>query len=161
MGTIDLSRLRIGDGVIRDYTRTEFKSSDLIKSLLTFSEEHFRGIFSIEVLNNESGIITISPDGLAFFLKMLLFRVYGRTEVRATINCERRVMHVTFDLGGADIDTSGLFEIAEKSGFEVTVLGDGQFMLDTEVKRTNVLKVYAGDVDAFLRYLYAAFFINE
>ena len=70
-------------------------------------------------------------------------------------------MHVTFDLCGIDIDTAGLFEIAENSGFAVTVLGDSVFRLTTEVKRTSTLKVYASDAEAFLRYLYATFFINE
>lgn len=159
MGTIDLSRLRIGNGVISDYSRVELKSSDLIKSLRTFADEHFRGIFSAEVLDNDSGILTICPDGLAFFLKMLLFRVYGRAEVRATINCEREIMHVTFDLRGVSIDTAGLFEIAERSGFEITILDDSVFRITTAVKRTSTLKVYAGDADVFLRHLYAVFFI--
>ena len=161
MGTIDLSRLRIGNGVASDYTRTEFKSTDIIKSLCTFSEEHFRGILNVEIENNDSGMITVAADGFAFFLKMLLYRVYGRAEVKATVNCERRAMHVTFDLCGIDIDTAGLFEIAENSGFAVTVLGDSVFRLTTEVKRTSTLKVYASDAEAFLRYLYATFFINE
>ncbi len=161
MGTINLSRLRIGDGVISDYARTEFKSSDVIKSLVKFSEEHFRGILAVDVENNESGLVNISADGLAFFLKMLLCRVYGRAEVKAAINCERRVMHVTFDLCGVDIDTTGLFEIVEKSGFEVSLLSGTVFKISTEVKRTSVLKVYAGDAEMFLRHLYAIFFMNN
>ncbi len=160
MGTIDLSRMRIGDGVESDYTRTELKSTDMIKSLCTFSEEHFRGIFSLEIENNDSGTIIIAADGFAFFLKALLCRVYGRAEVKASVNCERCAMHITFDLCGIDIDTASLFEIAEKSGFTVTVLGDSVFKLTTEVKRSATLTVYAGDAEAFLRYLYATFFIN-
>lgn len=162
MGRIDLSRLRVGDGVPSGYTRTEFSSSDVIKSLTTFSEEHFRGILSLEVVANDSGLVMISADGFAFFLKLLLFRVFGRAEVKATVECERHAMHVTFDLCGVDIETKQLFEVAELSGFSVERLGDSVIRLTTEVKRTTALKIYAGDREALLRHLYAVFFcINE
>lgn len=161
MGTIDLSRLRIGDGVPSSYTRTGYSTSDVIKSLTVFSEEHFRGILSLEVVKNEGGLVMISADGLAFFLKLLLCRIFGRTEVRAAIECERSTMHITFDLSGVDIDTTHLFEVAELSGFEVAIPGDSAIRLTTEVKRTSVLKVYAGDADAFLSHLYEVFFMHK
>ncbi len=162
MGRIDLSRLRIGNGVPSSYRRTECSTSDVIKSLTTFSEEHFRGILSLEVTAHESGQIMIAADGFAFFLKLLLYRVFGRAEVKATVECERYAMHITFYLCGVDIETAQLFEVAEHSGFTVECCGDAVIRLTTEVKRSNVLMVYAGDQDVLLRHLYAVFFcINE
>ena len=160
MATIDLSRLRIGDGVQSDYTRTEFSSSDVIRSLSTFSEEHFRGILSLEVVSNDSGIITICADGLAFLLKLLLYRVFGRTEIKATVSCERRQMLITLDLGGIEIDLTGMCEIAERSGFKAEITDAFVITLTTEVKRTHALRIYAGDADALLHTLYAVFFMN-
>ena len=63
---------------------------------------------------------------------------------------------------GVDIETAQLFEVAEHSGFTVERCGDAVIRLTTEVKRSNVLMVYAGDQDVLLRHLYAVFFcINE
>lgn len=161
MGTIDLSRLRIGDGVTNDYTRTELSSSDVIRSLGAFAEENFSGILTLQVTKNDSGIITICAEGLAYFLKLLLYRVFGRTEIKASITCERREMHITFDLCGIDIDKSALIEVAERSGFDVELIGNFVIKLSTEVKRTHALRVYAGDTDAMIRTLYAVFFMNK
>lgn len=161
MRKIDLSRLRVGNGVGSDYVRTELTTSDVIRSLCTFSEEHFRGILTVNVINNDSGIVTVCADGLAFFLKMLLCRVFGRTEVTATVNCGRRELHVTLDLGGTSIDTEGLFEIAEHSGFQAELIEDCVIKITTAVKRTSALAIYAADREVFLRALYAAFFMNN
>ena len=160
MATIDLSKLRIGDGVKSDYTRTEFSTSDVIRSLSAFSEEHFRGILSLAVINNDSGIITICADGFAFFLKLLLYRVFGRTEIKTTVNCERCQMHITLDLCGIEIDTTGLCERAERSGFRAEIPNGSMIKLTTDVKRTHALRVYAGNADTLLHTLYAVFFMN-
>lgn len=161
MATIDLSRLRVGDGVLSDYTLTELSTSSFIKSLSTFTEEHFRGILSLDVTNNDSGIVTVCTDGFAFFLKLLLFRVYGQVEIKASLNCDRHTMTIEFDLGGARIDTSGLSEIAERSGFAIELTGDFAIKLIAKVKRTHALRVYAGDTEALIRALYASFFMNK
>ena len=160
MGTIDLSRLRIGDGVTSDYKRCDLSSSDVIRSLSAFAEENFRGILSLDVEGSEGGIITICADGLAFFLKMLLYRVFGRAEIKATVVGERREFHITFDLCGVQIERDGLLEIAERSGFKGEVIDEYKIRLSTPVKRTHALRVYAGDADAISRALYTVFFIN-
>ncbi len=160
MATIDLSRLRVGDGVLSDYTLTELSTSSFIKSLSTFSEEHFRGLLSLKVINNDSGIVTVCTDGFAFFLKLLLFRVYGRSEIKATLNCDRHTMSIAFDLQGVKIDLDGLSEIAERSGFSIDT-GDFAINLIAKVKRTHALRVYAGDTEALIRTLYAVFFMNK
>ena len=160
MGRIDLSRLRIGDGVGSDYKRTELSSSDAIRSLSAFAEENFSGLLSFEVERNEGGIITICADGLAFFLKMLLYRVFGRSEIHATVRGERTALSITFDLCGAVIDTDGLAEIAERSGFATELIDGGKIKLVAPVKRASVLRVYAGDADVISRSLYTVFFIN-
>ena len=161
MGTINLAALRFGDGVKSDYVRTEYSSSDVISSLTLFAEEHFRGILSLEVIKNDSGVVTVCADGLAYFLKLLLYRVFGRAEIKATVRCQRHEMNVTFDLCGVLIDTDGLFEIAERSGFSIEAEGDFTLRLTLPVKRTNALRVYAGDTNALLRTLYAVFFMKS
>ena len=160
MGRIDLSRLRFGDGVMSDYKRSDFSASDVIRSLSAFAEENFQGILSLDVERSEGGIITICADGLAFFLKMLLYRVFGRTEIKATVVGERNQLHVTFDLCGSAIEMDGLLEIAERSGFTAELIDEYRIRLTTPVKRTHALRVYAGDADAISRSLYTVFFIN-
>ena len=160
MATIDLSSLRVGDGVLSDYSLTELSTSSFIKSLSTFSEEHFRGLLSLDVITNDSGILTVCTDGFAFFLKLLLFRVYGRSEVKATLNCDRNTMSIAFDLGGVKIDLDGLGDIAERSGFTIDSTDDFAIKIIAKVKRTHAIRVYAGDTEALIRALYASFFMH-
>ena len=161
MGRIDLSKLRFGDGVMSDYKRSDFSASDVIRSLSTFAEENFFGILSLSIEKSEGGIITICADGLAFFLKMLLYRVFGRTEIKATVIGERNQLHITFDLCGIEVATDGLLEIAERSGFTAEIIDEYKLRLTTPIKRTHALRVYAGDADAISRALYAVFFMNK
>ena len=161
MATLDLSKLRVGDGVLSDYSLTELSTSSVIKSLSAFAEEHFRGLLKLEVVNNDSGIVTICTDGFAFFLKLLLVRVYGKSEIKATLNCDRHTMSITFDLCGVAVELDGLTEIAERSGFSAERTDDFVIKLTASVKRTHALRVYAGDTEALIRALYATFFTNK
>ena len=68
---------------------------DVCKSTEKFFSENFRGAISLELPENTDGYVIASPDGIAYFFKVLLNAVFGDSTVKIKMSCGDNFLTLT------------------------------------------------------------------
>ena len=116
---------------------------DFTVSVTDFLNEHFRGAMSVYVEGMPFGYAEVSPDGLAYFIKLLLIEILGEHMLHASITCSQRQIRIDVNAGGRTLELDWALHIAEKSGFSLTDEGDGKYVLTAPVIPERRPSVYA------------------
>lgn len=116
-----------------------------------FFEEYFRGAVIMEGNKYTAGYIEISPDGLAFFFKLLFKAAFGESTVFINMSSENNVFYIKAAWKKRRIiSEKELFELknaAHMAGFDM-VFSDEYFdtyraELSVKLKITKYITVYS------------------
>ena len=78
----------ISEGYPTRFNLARCSSSSLSSGIEEFLSENFRGAISFESSENALTFLTISPDGLAHFFKVLLNAIFGNSVVNIHFHAE-------------------------------------------------------------------------
>ncbi len=151
--------LRISETAPDELKLERIAVSDFTTAIRDFVYENFRGAMTVEKPPVDSGYITVSPAGFAYFLKLLLNEIYGDGMLRAKIVTENSRVEVIIELPNVTVNTDSLLSAAVHSGFSVERADDREILLFTEIARDKAMSIYAIDFTNFKRYLNEIFFL--
>ena len=149
--------------VKRDYSKTvdsftinTFSCYDFLESTRMFIDKNFRGAIEFSYPDTVFGNIKISPNGFAFFIRLLMFEWHDDKLVSAKIEFSDNKITVTVSKPGGFSIEERLLKIAQDSGFFASVQ-NGVITLTVSVLKSADMKLYAKDRLRFLFYYYEAF----
>ena len=143
-------RYRISEGAPNDFTKATVRISDIFDATRNFLDENFRGAIEASGEISSDGYAIISPNGLAYFFKILLNAVFGESMVFMKMSTKDNVfvMETSWkhhrDINAEDI--SELESIARVSGFTPEFMLDGEICrisISLEIKKEKQLVLYA------------------
>ena len=79
----------ISEGYPLRFNLTSCASSGIVSGMEEFLSENFRGAITFKNSNNALSYLTISPDGLAYFFKVLLNAIFGNSVVNIHFYSEK------------------------------------------------------------------------
>ena len=144
------NRRLISESTPTNFEITTVRISDITASTQRFFENNFRGAILIEEFPFFHEYVDTSPDGIAYFFKVLLNAVFGDSVVRISMEKEdgefliKTRWRYTRDISDGDIFE--LEKTARLSGFKLEFRQGGEFSeanILIPIKKTNVLTVYA------------------
>ena len=153
------SLYRTSRTVPSEFTLERISVSDLTTAISEFVFENFRGAMTVEKPPLESGYVTVSLHGFAYFLKLLLREIYGDGVLRAKIVTRNGRVEVIINLPCAEKSIDALLSVAVRSGFAVESSGECEIRLFTNTAKDKALSIYAVDFTKFKRYLNEIFFL--
>ena len=154
----NIGKYRISDKEPTEYKKTKLSVADFTYSLSTFIYEHFRGAIDLSTNGLPFGSVNVSPDGLAYFIRLLLAEVYGKYKLRSTIHCSQSYVEVKIFHSESSIDLEYMIKVARMSGFHVVENTDGYTLLITDVIPEKRPVFYAISRFIFKKCLYNMFF---
>ena len=132
-----------------------------------FLEKYYYDIFDLERDCDENGYITVSAEGLAYFIKTVFRAVFGRSIIKIVFSSTEKQFEMRFSFKTpADLDKDKLEElkhIASASGMTLLAgaLGDDTILQLKAAKRpTQNIVVYANSPDEITAELWYAFFLS-
>ena len=138
---------------------------DVFEATDEFFDDNFRGAITLENKITKEGFVHVSPDGFAFFHKLLLNAIFGESVVHMKMSSEDGVFKVQSNWKIynkiSDADLALLRSTAELSGFKMTLSEEGEIgtlTLETPIKKTPQLAIYAVSIakmrEAFTRVFF-------
>lgn len=123
---------------------------DVFEATDEFLDENFRGAITVDSELTCDGYVHISPDGFAFFHKVLLNAIFGESVVHMKMSTDAGIFKVQSSwkiynkISHADLAL--LRSTAELSGFKMTLSEEGEFgnlTLEVPIKKSPTLAIYA------------------
>ena len=107
--------------------------SNLTISLHSFLYNNFRGALSINFVGEPFGSVNICPQGIAYFIKLILFEAHGDTLIKANFTSTQRkfTIEIQHQLGNRDL--SYMMKVARMSGFDEEIYESGHIVISTRV----------------------------
>ena len=149
-GYVNNEKRLISESTPGDFTITTIPMYDVASSIQNFFDTNFRGSIITEEFPFFYEYTEISPDGLAYFFKVLLNAVFGESVVRVSITKEDRKFVIKTkwrnmrEIRAEDLDE--LRKTARISGFELSFSQNEDFCeayASLPLKLTNYISVYA------------------
>lgn len=139
-----------------DFSLSRVPCGDFFRSTEKFIEDNFTGAIRVSIPENISGNIRIAPKGFAFFVKLLLCQVYGRSVINAHLNFSED--EVTFKVEKVDglMVVDRLTDVALRSGFSVSE-NEKFITLSTPVLISDTLSIYAKTTLVYINCYYSVF----
>ena len=150
---------RISETAPDEFKLERIAVSDFTAAVKDFVFENFRGAMTVEKPPVDSGYITVSPRGFAYFLKLLLNEIYGEGMLRAKIVTENGRIEVIIELPNIGVKTDELLSCAVNSGFSVERADNREIVLFANTAKDKAMSIYAIDFAKFKRYLNEIFFL--
>ena len=149
-GYINNEKRLISESTPSDFTITTIRMYDVASSIQKFFDTNFRGSIITEEFPFFHEYTEVSPDGIAYFFKVLLNAVFGESVVRVSITKEdRKFVIKTKWRNTRDISAEDLCELrknARLSGFELSFFQNEDYCeahAYLPLKLTNYISVYA------------------
>lgn len=159
-------KLRLISETIPDEFITKTVSvGDIFEATDEFFDDNFRGAITVDNELTADGYVNISPDGFAFFHKVLLNAIFGESVVRLRMLCENSCFLVEARWkvykSISNSDLALLRSTANLSGFSMTLNEDekeGKLTLSMPIRATPYLAIYAVSIakmrEAFTRVFF-------
>ncbi len=156
----------ISENAPQRYVVSVLSALDVCKSTERFFSENFRGAISLELPKKAGGYVIASPDGIAYFFKVLLNAVFGDSAVKIAMTCDgdflclRTEWKQNRDISSADLKE--LERVARLSGFGFEIShGDGICRVDLllSIQTLSYLPLYAVDVKSMHEAYVKVFFL--
>lgn len=125
-----------------------------------FLDANFRGAYAMEKEIRDDGIVTVSVDYLAYFLRTLIADIYGRALLRIKAYANFSKLQFEFSYEGIKLTEGEMTElsaIAKEAGFKVSFY-HSRALICTESKPNTVFNLYATTRDAIRGCFSFAFF---
>ena len=139
---------------------------DVCKSTEKFFSENFRGAISLELPENTDGYVIASPDGIAYFFKVLLNAVFGDSTVKIKMSCGDNFLTLTTEWNRrrniSEGDMKELERAARLSGFGFEFSHDGilsRVDLLLSIQALSYLPLYAVDTSIMHEAYVKVFFL--
>ena len=142
-----------------DYKRIKLSAADFAFSIHEFILENFRGAIKVLADGMPYGSVYISPEGAAYFIKLLLIEVYGEHTLRATVSCSQTAIDVIISCYDKPLNTDYMIKVAEKSGFSLVKDEGGDIILRAQVIPEKFPVFYANTQLSFKDVLHRMFFL--
>lgn len=144
-------KMDLGSGTDPDsFIITTVRLSDISDSTERFFEENFRGAVTFDIERNFFGYTDVSPVGLAYFLKLILRCVYGKTVVRIVMQKSGKDLMIkaswNADTPLYEKDMAELYKVASLSGFTASFSEDSESCsaeLLLPIKILKSIQIYA------------------
>lgn len=143
-------RKHISNSTPSDFTVTTVRISDISISTEKFFDNNFRGSVITESAPDLYGYVDTSPDGIAYFFKLLLNEVFGESVVKVFMQKhENRFQIITRWHHSREISDAARFELektAQLSGADLVFSQNGnecEATLALKIKTSKILSVYA------------------
>ena len=143
-------RKLISESTPNNFTITTVRISDISLSTEKFFDNNFRGAIITESASDLYGYVETSPDGIAYFFKVLLNEVFGDSVVRVSMQKhENSFQMITKWRQFRDISEFAREELektARLSGFDIAFSQSGnecEATLTLKIKTAKILSVYA------------------
>ncbi len=146
-----IPRLRlISETVPDEFTSKSISIFDVFQATDEFFDDNFRGAITVDNELAADGYIDISPEGFAFFHKVLLNAIFGESVVRVRMLCDGSIFKVEANWkiynNISKDDLALLRSTANLSGFKITLREtdeDGNLILEAPVRKSAQLALYA------------------
>ena len=139
-----------------DFSIRKFSCHDFFVSTKNFIDRNFAGAMSFDFSEGCKGFVHISPRGFAYFIRLLLSEIYGRSMavVKVSLSDDKIILTVS----GVSVLKSEekLIDAALRSGFSCSRSGD-ILTLTTPLKITQEMFVYANEILELINYYYEIF----
>ena len=141
---------RISESSPENFTISPIKASDIFEATRNFLYENFRGAIDIESELYSDGYVSISPDGLAYFFKLLLNAIFGESLVFIKMSTKDDIFSIEAywnrhrNITANEI--SELENIARVSGLALElVFGEKKCHanITMQIKKETLLRLYA------------------
>ena len=148
------------------YVVSVFSALDVCRSAEKFFTENFRGAILLELPENTAGYVIASPDGIAYFFKVLLNAIFGDSAVKIKMSCDADFLCIstcwkqTKDISSSDLRE--LEKIARLSGFGFEILSSGETArldLYLSIQKLSYLPLYATDTYSLHEAFVKVFFL--
>lgn len=156
----------LSQGMPDEFILHTIATSSVYRAIEEFFDEYFRGSVIMERNNYTAGYIEISPDGLAFFFKLLFKAVYGESTVMINMSSKDDVFYIKAEWKKRRIiSEKELFELknaARLAGFDINLHDDGDSFhaeLSVKLKITKYITVYAVSSEKLRESLTRVFFL--
>ena len=127
-----------------------YMASRVTDLVCTFLEDYYSAIFTLERESNENGYITVSAEGIAYFVKTVFCAVFGRSVIKIVFSSSGNQYEMRFTFSKpTELDKETLAElrsIAQVSGMTLlsgTLDGETVLQLKATKRRTEYIVVYA------------------
>ena len=157
----------ISQGMPDEFIRITLPTSGIYRAIEEFFDEYFRGAVIIEGNRYTPGYIEISPDGLAFFFKLLFKAAFGESTVKVNVSSENFVYQISTEWKKRKIiSEKEVFELknsARLSGFNIDFYDDGEIYhanLSVRLKIAKTISIYANSAEALRNALTRVFFLT-
>lgn len=164
MNTTDLSALsRLSPAVPKSISKKSYSAFSIAKELSEFINEEFRGLAEISYEINGAGQINISAEHLAYFFKLLLKHVNGRSFISVKISLITGNFLIDVFYGDSIefslSDRASLISAIKYAGFDFD-FSKGAVTLSVKEHAAKAMFVYANDTELLNRTLKRIFFEN-
>ena len=157
----------LSEGMPDEFIRTTVPTSSIYRAVEEFFDEYFRGAVIMDGERYTPGYIEISPDGLAFFFKLLFKAAFGESTVKVNVKSENFIYEINTKWKKRRIiSEKEIFELknaARLAGFEI-IFEDGnefyQANLSVKLKISKVITIYANSLEALRTSLTRVFFLT-
>lgn len=156
----------ISENAPERYVVSVLSALDVCKSTEKFFSENFRGAISLELPENTAGYVIASPDGIAYFFKVLLNAVFGDSTVKIKMTCDSDFLTLSTEWRNSrnitDDDMKELERAARASGFGFEISHEGEFTridLLLSIQTLSYLPLYAVDVKSMHEAYVKVFFL--
>ena len=143
-------RRLISESTPNNFTITTLRVSDISASTEKFFDNNFRGAIITDISPDLYGYVDVSPDGIAYFFKVLLNEVFGDSVVRVFMQKSNNSFHIITRWRKcreiSDATREELGKTARFSGFDLVFSQNGEdseATLTLKIKASKILSVYA------------------
>ena len=157
----------LSQGMPDEFIMHTIPTSSIYTAVEEFFDEYFRGAVIMEGNKYTAGYIEISPDGLAFFFKLLFKAAFGESTVFINMSSENNVFHIKATWKKRKIiSEKELFELknaARLAGFDMFFSDEDSDTYRAELlvklKITKYITVYAISSQKLREALTRVFFL--
>ena len=158
---------RISQGTPEEFITTTLRASDIFNATNKFFEDNFRGAVITEGELLTDGYTEASPDGIAYFFKVLLNAVFGDSVVRVKMACEKDIFNISteweFCREITKSDLAELENVARLSGFTLEFSNNGNIYradIAMKLKALSYIPLYAISRENMLLAYNRVFFLT-
>lgn len=156
----------ISENAPEKYVVSVMSAHDVAEATEKFFSENFRGAVYLLREDSSDGFVIASPDGIAYFFKVLLNAVFGNSTVKIKISSDSdfltlsTVWEQSQDI--SDADMKELSRVASLSGFGFEFSHDGALAradILLSIQALSYLQLYAVDVKSVHEAYVKVFFL--
>ena len=156
----------ISENAPEKYVATVLSAHDVCKSTERFFSDNFRGAILLKMPENTCGYVITSPDGIAYFFKVLLNSVFGDSAIKIKMSCDRDFLTLSTVWNGEqtinEYDLKELERVARLSGFGFEVSSEGGISrvdVFLSLQTLSFIPIYATDTNIMHQAYVKVFFL--